>query len=599
MSDNNTEPAPTLGTPTGHGQRIAYLYAVVAANQARARGERLDAATTQAQRQGEDAVAALGRQMLDAIERADTRLETIPWHNRAATVATLADALVWRHDSKRAAERLNQLTEAYAQEWGVVIDPEQLSVEVDPQFDPAPIQDFAEAACLWARESAAIDIVTALPLPDNAKAAATQAVMAWRGTDIDPADPRAHLRTEQLRRDGLSVDLAAAQLTESDRARIEFVVDYLRADTSQVDLLASPVVVDPGEEARSRVPALLELFARNPKSAPRVGEEIAVMTAADQMQVRDAGRAIAAGHGTNFAVWPGYVDRYEIRETMDLYADDADELRGDADYIVETDLTDDSPELLGVSDDIGERITRMAAQREQLLAHTRDGKGLTAMERAQIVSTVEDIDTGRIRGHEQLPGLLFADERTKADVDYMRASEPAARLATATREAMTQLLEAPGAIVETPSPKAADMLKFAVSSIGDSIYTVASGMVRGLDSERKTYIDKRTRLGQALREANVFASTQDAIGQLIDGRAREAGEIGRAAAERREQWKVKTDKVIATRDDIIAQREAVAAGASSTPRACTARRYPERTPAQHPAVAGPGRRNLHGEQVGR
>ncbi|UGT69140.1 hypothetical protein LTT66_02705 [Nocardia gipuzkoensis] len=120
---------------------------------------------------------------------------------------------------------------------------------IDPDFEAAHFQRYAEAASVWDRESAAIDLVTALPMPEAAKDAATQAVVAWRGPEVDPLDPDEHRLSQKVQREQLDVDLAAARLTAEDRARVEFVVDYVRGETSRVDLLTTPVVVDPGEES--------------------------------------------------------------------------------------------------------------------------------------------------------------------------------------------------------------------------------------------------------------------------------------------------------------------------------------------------------------
>ncbi|MGY4103778.1 RRQRL motif-containing zinc-binding protein [Nocardia sp. R16R-3T] len=605
MSDTTAELAqaadqPRLGTPNGHGQRIAHLLATAATNQARSRLERLDMTIEQAQRAGEEAAAQLGRQMLASIERVEERLETIPWTNREGVAKMLADALVWQHESTPIAAGLDQIRDSYAQ-WGVLIDPDQLSVSIDPQIDAVARQDSAEAECLRAREAAVVDIVSAAPLTPASKTAVSHAISFWRGEQPDPADPRAHLRNEATRRELLGVDLADARLTPEDRAYIEFTVDYLRGDVAQIDLLTSPVLVDPGEEARGRVPQLLEHFARNQIAGAEVAEQISVMTNDDQRKVADAGRAIKDGKRIDLQVWPGYVDREAVLEQIQLYAEDAREQRDNADYIVDTDISDEQPEQIGVSDDIGERITRMAATREQLRGIVRDGQGLTSMERAQLAATIDDIDTGRIMGSEQLPELMWADERTKAAVDYMRAHQAAAELAAATREAVTQRIEAAGVEVSHRT-NAGARLKTTVSSIGDSIYSVASGALGfGVNYERKAYIEKRDRLGHALTEAGVEPEVKQQIRAVIDGKAHAAGEIGHSAAFRHKRWQAKTDQIVEARDDAIAQRQAAAAGrAPKSSRACTTRA--DRTAQTHkPAPArAAGRRNLHTtEEIGR
>ncbi|MFI2280340.1 hypothetical protein [Nocardia beijingensis] len=456
------------------------------------------------------------------------------------------------------------------------------------------------------RESAAIDIVAALPMPDAAKDAAVQAVTAWRGPEVDPLDPDEHRVSQARRREQLDADLDAARLTAEDRARVEFVVDYLRGETSRVDLLTSPVVVDPGEEARGRVAALLEQFANNPKAAREVGKQISVLTDTDQERVRDVGRAIQAGQPVDFAVWPGYVNRDEFREALVEYADDAAELRSMVDYLAEGQLTEEEQARLGavvgaLTDDTNLQITRLATQREQLLDQARHGKGLTSMERAQIVCTIEDIDAGVIRGHKELPELLFADERTKASIDFLRTARPASELSNATRHEITELINATGAV--TPRSREDERLRLEVSSISDAVFSVAAGSPgTSVELDRQQYTIKRTELGKALARAGVDPEVRQQIRTLVDDRARQAGELGRPAAARRQQWRDKSAAAVAARDDAIAQRQAAAAGREPNPgtRACTTR--PDRTAGHgqsRPTPAVGGRRQLQREEIGR
>jgi hypothetical protein len=365
-----------------------------------------------------------------------------------------------------------------------------------------------------------------------------------------------------------------------------------------VDLLDSAVFVDPGEEARGRVARILENFAERDFPAGMVTEEIAVMTAADRQQLRDVGRAIKAKQPVDFDVFPGYVDREQVHDELVDYASDAEELRAEADYLV-TAVADnvDNPELWGLSDDIGERITRMATEREQLLTTAREGAGLVAMERAQLAATVGDIDASRILGHKQLPEVMWADERTKHEADQKRLGRPAARLSTATREALTQAIEGTG-VVE-PRSRDEGLLKNEVSSIADRIYSVATGPgLSSIEAQRRAYVDNRARLGTALTRAGVPQTAQTEIRTLVDERAREAGKLGGNAAGREQRWTAKTEAVITARDDAIARRRGAAAAEAGHAHA------PERTCAARPAAqartAAPGgRREWRSSEVER
>ncbi|WP_433717431.1 RRQRL motif-containing zinc-binding protein (plasmid) [Nocardia sp. CA-084685] len=599
------EDPPQLDTPNGHGQRMAYLLATVAVNQARYRDQRLAKAVEQAQAAGPDAVDELMVKSEQTQARAEARLEARRQDNPMAAVQGLADALVWHPNSEIATKHLRQLTYDYAEQWGVVVDADEFAVSINPNFDAIDAQNHAEAWRLWDRESAVMDFVSAMPLTATAKGAAMEAITAWRGIGISPADPRAHLRDEAARREQLSSDLAAAKLTEPDRAQVEFIVDYLRGNTADVDLLDSPVIVDPGEEARGRVPRLLEFFANNPKAASMVGEEISVMTAADQERVRQAGKEIAAGREVDFKLWPDHVDRYELGEALAEYAAVTGELRTEADYLASGGYSAEEHERLGaydipgVGDETADRIDRMAQQRDQLHATIHNGKGLAPVERAQLAAVLVDIDAGRIRDHKQLPELLFADERTKSDADVNRVGVPASRLAAATREAITQRIEASGA---EPQGWDATRLNSAVSSIGDALYTVACGARGdgGIEYERKSYADKRARLGKELVKAGIDETVRTEIRELVDDRARQAGVLGKAAAQREQQWQAKTHQIVEARDDAIAQRQAAAAGRAPTNgRACTSRADRAAQTASPAPVRVAGRRNLHSAEVGR
>ncbi|MFE9328637.1 hypothetical protein ACIHDR_47665 [Nocardia sp. NPDC052278] len=141
-----------------------------------------------------------------------------------------------------------------------------------------------------------------------------------------------------------------------------------------------------------------------------------------------------------------------------------------------------------------------------------------------------------------------------------------------------------------------------MSSIGNSIYSVACGARGdgGIEDERKSYIDKRARLGKELVKAGVGEAARTEIRELLDERARQAGELGKAAAQREQQWQAKTDRIIAARDDVIAQREAAAAGrAPKSSRACTTRADRTAQTASPAPARVAGRRNLHSAELER
>ena len=595
--------------PQGHGQRIAFLLATVATNQARDRMDELGTAVERAEREGGDAVAQLQDSMAAAVEHAEARLAANTAAGGAASVAALADALLYRTGSAAAEARLAELTESYATDWGVVIDGEQLTVGLDPDFDAEAHQTFAEAQALCDRESYAVDIVTALPVQDAAKAAATEAVLAWQSRFSEPGLGE-YLATQTERRQALGEALTVAKLPEADRAAVEFAVDYLRGDVSEVDLLASPVWVDPGEETRSRIPELLDNFAKNPKTASLVAQEISVMTPADQQRVREAGKAIATGQQVDSDLWPGYVHRLTMEEDLQEYANNVKELRLDADELASDRMSEEERQHLGhksatMHDETSARIDEIARAREQLLERARTGKGLAAIERAQISAIIGDIDSGRILGHKELPELMWADERSKSDVDFTRGSHAGSQLARQTRDSITQRIDATG-VVE-PGSRTAEKLTAAVDSLGSTLDSVARGSrAFGVEKHRADYAERHANLGQALTQAGIDQAARTEIRGLLDAGARKAGELGAVTNARHEQWQAKTEQIAAIRDDAAAQRQAADAGratparAAAQQRACTARTGPSRAAnqAQAQALAQAGIRQLHTPEQG-
>ncbi|WP_156769509.1 hypothetical protein, partial [Nocardia sp. 852002-20019_SCH5090214] len=49
-------------------------------------------------------------------------LQQIAWGNRWSLTGSLAEALTWHENSEIAAEKLDELRNAFADQWGVVID---------------------------------------------------------------------------------------------------------------------------------------------------------------------------------------------------------------------------------------------------------------------------------------------------------------------------------------------------------------------------------------------------------------------------------------------------------------------------------------------
>ncbi|MGA6207325.1 hypothetical protein ACPESR_21520 [Nocardia testacea] len=382
---------------------------------------------------------------------------------------------------------------------------------------------------------------------------------------------------------------------DPDRQRIDFVADYLHARLAEVDLIDTPVLVDPGAETRGRVPELLDAFQRGSLGPKEIAAEISVMTVEDQQAVRDVGREIAAGHEPDLAVWPDHVNRDKARGELGLYARDAEDQRYDADQLAENELTDEELAQVGVNDEIAARIERMADHADQLRTTMNTGKGLVDAERAHLRSVLADITAGRILGDQQLPELLWADERTKARADRDRSGTAAMLLG---RDAQAGIEDLVG---RANRPGGVDRrFPAVVAALRDTLTGVAAGAGDQVGQARRRFSDARTELGQLLTQAGVDQDARTGIRQVVDTRAREAGELGRAAENRREQWKTRTDQAANSRDDTSAQRQAATAGRSAGyGRGCTTR--PNRTTqtSKPTPTRAAGLRQLHDTEIGR
>ncbi|MEU3015609.1 hypothetical protein [Nocardia asteroides] len=578
--------------PVGHGQRRAQLHALVAVNRARANLRQLEAAA------GEE----LPPTHFAARTAAEERMAQIPWQNPDSVSMMLADALTWREQSPLAAERADQLIASYAHEWGVIIDPQAMKVTIDGGHDAAARQAFSDAAALWARERAAIGMLAAAPISPGAKAAVEEALQHWSGEQgIDPADPHGHLDTEQARRAQLTVALDQAKLSESDRAIVDFTVDYLRGDTADLDLLATPVVVDPGEEARGRIGALLGRFAAKEMSGTIITEELKVMTAADQQTVRAIGLALKAGERPELDPWPDYVDREQLAEKISSYVIDAEEQAMEADFLVEDEFHE--RDQIGISDEIGDRVPRMAAAREELRAIAVDGKGLAPIERAQLTAVLDDVDLGRIRREDQTPELMFADERTKSELDHLRTIRSAASLRETFTESITQQIDATGVTGVTATEQQTAAVRSAVADLGETVLSVAMGATEGVDAARRRFMQQRDVLTGRIGIAGAEEAQQNEIRARVNTVGGQAGQLGRRAHERSTAWEARIEAVVAQRDDRLAQRQATASvrggRAPRTGKSVRGEQSKTSSPAPAPTRAPAGRRQIHTPEVGR
>lgn len=577
----------TTVKPVGHAQRTAQLHAVAALNQSRHRRQRRDREQEIAVGEGTSAVAELAELRAEQAEAAKQRLsQPIPWANRDQLALRLTDALAWREELDVADNQVTKLVGAYAHDWGVRIDVDKAKVRINPAHDAAERQAYDEAALLWDREAAVIDIVSASGLDPEIKGPVMEAIERWHGPGIEYSDPQRHHATQAQRRAQLAAELAELPLPAQARAYLDVTVDYLRGDVTDLDLLATPVSVDPGEEARGRIGRLLDLYAGGGVAPQEMAVEIAVMTPQDQQLVREIGSNIRNGGSPDLGVWPDYIDRDKFTESLLSYISDAAAQRAEADYIAER--THPDPSELGIDDDIEIRLQRMATDRDTLHHTITGSRGLTSTERHQLTAVLADIDTGRVLTREQLPELLFLDERTKSEVDHLRESAAVdAAIADLPREVSERVVAATGLDPENPVHQ---VISTASEKLHDTVRSVArGGSGRSVEQNRELFLAQRNALGKALGRAGVGGDTMGQIRTMVDASAKSAAETRTELNARRAAWPVRVDEFITNRDQAATQN--TAAAATGQARACRTRtdraaaQSPDPVPAPAPETA--------------
>lgn len=566
-----TTPAPAqLGVPAGAGQQLTYFIAAMALTEADHRRESIEEHTEMISGSTDPELATSLAAELDAVRaKAEARMSAeLPWGDQFAIGDIFSDAVAWHTESEVAAATMNKISADYAREWGVLIDVDNRELSVDPDFDPVARQDYTEAATLWTREAKVMEFVAAMPLQSQVKEAVTRALTAWQGEAVDVEDPRRHLADATDRRAGLAAALDQAGVAGDDRARVDFVVDYLRGDTSGLDLLATPVYVDVGVEVRGRAEAMLEAFATGKLDGKVIAQEISVMSPADQEQMRALGRELHAGTATetSIQVWADHADRDRIAEQLGAYAEDLAYFREAA---VELATTNQLGGDLRMGLDL-------AISRKQYFAEVYDAKGLAELERAQLAHVVDDIQAGRISSAEQLPALLFVDERSKQALDREQMAQPARLLADDTREMTTALLA--GADLSDPHRRDSAPVVEANTRLAEIVYNVGIGAPGegGVQALRTQFDTDFATLGKALGRAGAEPAVQKGIGTALNGAVRTAWSMGKAAAGRSQAWTNKVDQLVTARDS------AATKSSGARPRQCQTR--PDRAAAKAAAA---------------
>lgn len=459
---------------------------------------------------------------------AEQRLASLPWSSPELLADRLTDAVAWASDSPLASTRLRALIDYYATNMGLHISKLPLTVTVDPEFRSATAQNYRGAHSDYTRAGAVVDAIAVqqryLGLPEHLWHQLLTAVSEWRGTEPGPADAGTYLDGAAERRVQLTERLNELNLDPSIRQRVEFLVDYVRGQTEDVDLRwRTPILVDPAEEVRGRIGAMMARFAEHgDRVAAQIAEEIAVMSPADQETVRAIGRQIINGStDVGTSPWPDYIDRDELAQLVHAFATDSRKLLENSEESVAF------GELRG-SDSVQYRFDKVREGRARI-QDMLGRQGLEPIEVALVQAVVEDIDMGRI-DDSNVPELLFVDERSKSHADLHRHAATADEIAIGAADAVHQAIQSKSGEASEASLQAVDRLHTDLDALANGQRTRAQ--VRpDLDTHRGE-------LSRVLSDNGVGALTRTRIKvrSILDQAARDAARHGTSRAGIEQVW---------------------------------------------------------------
>ncbi|MGN2638500.1 hypothetical protein ACWEKT_20105 [Nocardia takedensis] len=480
----------------GLWQRLAMLLAALAMNRAAKQiRERHDELAGIAD--GDDAaMARYAEKTTEQRRDAEARLQRLDLAGpREDVAAALVDALAWSDSSPIARKALDQLTEFYRSEMGLLIDPSGRTLTVDPDYPATHIQTALEESARYLRRQAAATAVTTLlddsEVDDAGRTHARQLIDTWASLGTDTPSTEAM----QDRRAELADGLAATDLDGPDRSQVLFVIDYLTDNHDSphsVDLLdtpplfiapASPQVstavpdaqpvnampapadsrygdqqqgphqqVDTNSAENTPVeprtdPAAPEQAPRQPPDPtddrPGAGDRSRTGGANPAQPIADPGAPGAAPPPEpappTSAPHPPVptasqavgVDRLQVTAQLRDYLAVVKQLHTAADR-----FADDPAQ--SITADMHQLVEKARTHRHHLLAVAENGPGLAPIERTQIRATLHDIDTGRT----DLPTLLWVEEDSKRAADQyrhrMRGRDIAAGAVARVTETLTQ-----------------------------------------------------------------------------------------------------------------------------------------------------------------
>jgi hypothetical protein len=413
-------------------------------------------AAEEARRRGEEAARAYEAARKAECKAVETRLAKLRergWERltRTQVVEAVGDAALWAGDSEQAARMLGELSEHVRERFGVHIDTTTGHVTVDaPEELAGQLAKAEQVRTATERTRTAQDRMVSLvaaekDLPEETKAKLYQAIEEWQ------RNPNGHtLQT-------LTKKLEAAGVADKTRTKVKFVAVYLGAPdalTPLEDLAVAAIspaaavlrklgepLVDPADECRFRVDTLLAEYQTKLRTGidtagvrERLTDVISVLPAEEQDKVRELGKTIRANPAAEVKpLFPGYVDRVQLADTVRAYAALAPQMELQA---LKPDAMDADWFAKEVKGKAGQQ-QRAAGMRQKIDQAIASGKGLHDLERDQLRAILADIEAGKTVA----PEMIFADDRTAAALDVERNEHIARQAAHAHGRKIEQILD--------------------------------------------------------------------------------------------------------------------------------------------------------------
>ncbi|MCX4099219.1 toprim domain-containing protein [Nocardia sp. alder85J] len=474
-----------------------------------------------------------------SVETKLAQMQKIGWDrlSRTEIAEALKDSVTWAEDSPVAKRMFAELSGHIHDRYGVHIDTMSLhAVVAAPDSVRDQLAHIDQARAVAARVADARDRMVTLVagaggIDESAKPGLYEAIDAWK------KNPGGHSL------EGLTKKLKSAGVDAKTTAKVRFVAVYLGAPDVEVPLkhlgavaTSNPAaelrrvgepLVDLGDEAKHRVDTMLLDYQTRLKHGldtqgvrDRLADAVQVMTPEDQQTARARGVEIRRNPGKAFdPIWPDHVDREALGETIRMYAAMAPQVEA-------REAVEDGLDPVWAA----EQRERVALQRRQIDRALSHGQGLHEYEKDQIRAVLRDVEAGIT---DAVPEMLFADDRTAAQVDARRGDRIARAATGDHRRDLHNTLHGPGVPAGT-----AGWVRDEVDAVLAAHTQLAAGQVALPDYEK---------LLARMAAVGVPEPIRNRVKHQLDDGSRDAATVGKQAHRIQDVWAERRELVAAAR----------------------------------------------------